>query len=307
MPAIFFTSGTEESGRPTIFGSSKVSDWNWNVHQTDKIPLKCEGLLKDYTLPVVTGARLSASFPYVSPAASPDAPRHTLRRVEHQMDGGYYDNYGIVALNRWLDEGFQELTAEFSKIHERPKVESELQTWNSAKKEWLKEQNFSEFLVIQIRYRTEEDEPVAKTDGFIHQLTAPINGLVSSRVAGQSLRSDQQFDMFCRYWKEQGINIENARFDFCGSAALSWHLTLKDKAKLVEQGEGIKREYEEYAASLSNYEPQTDHSEEARRKHKIAMELLDKAKPIGAATWKVIEFLKKQSGEPLVSAGVEER
>ncbi|HKO90053.1 MAG TPA: hypothetical protein VJU61_02810, partial [Polyangiaceae bacterium] len=40
--------------------------------------------------PVRTAARLSAAFPYVSPAAVlPTQPR---RRV---VDAGYYDNYGV--------------------------------------------------------------------------------------------------------------------------------------------------------------------------------------------------------------------
>ena len=51
------------------------------------------------TIPVVTAARLSATFPYVSPAARAKIPAEADAaedgyHEEHIVDGGYYDNYG---------------------------------------------------------------------------------------------------------------------------------------------------------------------------------------------------------------------
>src|SRR5262249_27402625 len=59
-------------------------------------------LLGDRDLRAATAARLSASFPYVSPAArshlgDPDSA------LAHVVDGGYYDNYGVTSLVEWLD------------------------------------------------------------------------------------------------------------------------------------------------------------------------------------------------------------
>ena len=49
---------------------------------------------------VVTAARLSASFPYVTPASRSNGPGPQ----PHVVDGGYYDNYGMATLTEWLDE-----------------------------------------------------------------------------------------------------------------------------------------------------------------------------------------------------------
>ena len=59
---------------------------------------------RDIGLKAVTAARLSAAFPYVSPAARLDG-------VEpyHLVDGGYYDFYGLVALSQWVDDALEEL------------------------------------------------------------------------------------------------------------------------------------------------------------------------------------------------------
>jgi hypothetical protein len=45
-----------------------------------------------------TAARMSAAFPYVSPAARPPDNSH----FEHFADGGYFDNSGLFALGQWI-------------------------------------------------------------------------------------------------------------------------------------------------------------------------------------------------------------
>jgi hypothetical protein len=210
------------------------------------------------------------------------------------MDGGYYDNYGIVALNRWIDDGLMALNDEFTTTHPKPTEELGIQAWEHSKKQWFAEKGFDRILVVQVRYQSESQEPVSQTEGFTHQLVAPLNGLVSSRVAGQSLRSDQQFDLFCRYWKEQGVDIQNARFDFCGGAALSWHLTPSDKAELVNQGEAIHKDYLEYIASRPAYlsEPGDDEAELLRKDKSLKQ--LDSDHPNGSSAWRVMNFISPQ-------------
>jgi hypothetical protein len=63
-------------------------------------------LYSDYDINVVTAARLSATFPYVSPicrgrnsrVVKPDYPSY------HVADGGYFDNSGFVTALEWLNE-----------------------------------------------------------------------------------------------------------------------------------------------------------------------------------------------------------
>ncbi|MBO3457483.1 hypothetical protein G7B40_004205 [Aetokthonos hydrillicola Thurmond2011] len=63
-------------------------------------------LYADYDINLVTAARLSATFPYVSPicrgrdkqVVNPNYPSY------HIADGGYFDNSGFVAVLEWLNE-----------------------------------------------------------------------------------------------------------------------------------------------------------------------------------------------------------
>jgi hypothetical protein len=58
-----------------------------------------------------TAVRMSASFPYVSPAVN--LPTDPPRRV---VDAGYYDNYGIQVAAAWLDANFDWLVRETSGV-----------------------------------------------------------------------------------------------------------------------------------------------------------------------------------------------
>lgn len=245
MPVVLFTSGTRESGRPVIYGTSKVADWNFNARQANvhRRPDGPEEPFPLLTTAVTTGARLSATFPWVSPSARPD-PRLKTRRAEHQLDGGYYDNYGIVALNAWLDEGLMEIFGTQS-----------LHFWQRVKLQAGNEQRppaatRGRILVIQIRYAQTNQEPLTCAPGFFFQLTAPIFGLYQSRVAGQQLRSDEYFDVFARYWKARGIEVENAAFSFVGDPPLSWHLTQKERADITSQGQQIAFELDHFQEAM---------------------------------------------------------
>ena len=52
---------------------------------------------------LVSAARLSATFPIVSPSARA-AGSWPKRYRYHFVDGGYYDNYGMSTLLEWLDD-----------------------------------------------------------------------------------------------------------------------------------------------------------------------------------------------------------
>jgi len=52
---------------------------------------------------VVTAARLSATFPYVTPVCRPD-PKKEPASSFHVADGGYFDNFGISTAAQWIDK-----------------------------------------------------------------------------------------------------------------------------------------------------------------------------------------------------------
>jgi hypothetical protein len=62
-------------------------------------------LYEGYDMNVATAARLSATFPYVSPICRHDRKEHELAdKKYHFADGGYFDNSGFVTAAEWLDE-----------------------------------------------------------------------------------------------------------------------------------------------------------------------------------------------------------
>jgi predicted acylesterase/phospholipase RssA len=177
--------------------------------------------------PLSTAVRMSASFPYFSPAVPlPTKPR---RRV---VDAGYFDNYGVSLAAAFL----------FSKKHQ----------------DWLAE-NVSKVVLIQIRDGQSEDErqlravpdgvrrqkgPGSVTSRALEEITSPLEGLNNGRVGTTSFRNDGLLELLSKYF-EQARNEPGAdrlpqarrfftvvNFEFPGHVALSWHLSAGEREQI---------------------------------------------------------------------------
>lgn len=173
-----------------------------------------------------TAVRMSASFPYFSPAvALPTRPR---RRV---VDAGYYDNYGVSLAAAFLFSGKNQ--------------------------EWFRD-NVSKIVMIQIRDGQSEDErqlreiPDARRQKGIgnmlsrslEELTSPIEGLNNGRTGTCSYRNDGLLELLNSYfvqWRQEPPPGKLPRekryftvvdFEFPGHVALSWHLSNGEKAQM---------------------------------------------------------------------------
>jgi hypothetical protein len=119
---------------------------------------------------VSTAARMSASFPYISPAALlPTRPR---RRV---VDAGYYDNYGIDLASSWIFHHARVLTQQYTKV-----------------------------ILIQIRDALDEDSrrnPASPTDMSnrvsrgLEGFTSPPEGALAARSSVMAYRNDRQLQV----------------------------------------------------------------------------------------------------------------
>jgi hypothetical protein len=88
-PAIIFNETEAETGRRIVFATADIDS------DSPKRFFPDAGL----DMPVATAARLSATFPYVSPEARSSAGADSARY--HVADGGYYDNSGILSALQW--------------------------------------------------------------------------------------------------------------------------------------------------------------------------------------------------------------
>jgi hypothetical protein len=122
------------------------------------------------TFRIATAVRMSASFPYVSPAVN--LPCDPPRRV---VDAGYYDNYGIQLAAAWVRQNHEALQRLTSGV-----------------------------LLVQIRDSSGErerldvdDAPASAWDvaarGF-EFLTSPVDGLLKARSTVSSFRNDSEVE-----------------------------------------------------------------------------------------------------------------
>jgi hypothetical protein len=228
-PAVIFNTTITESGQRLPLATTDLPEGTPGRLNYDQ--LFTEGERKD--IRILTAVRLSASFPYVSPAAR-------AAKVEgpqsHIVDGGYYDNYGISSLVEWLDA----------------KLRSD--------------QNINKVLIIEIRgapsppsyanadargcpLKPSANAPDRRSRaGWFYQFTAPLRTVLGVRDTGQRAHNDLELDLLVDKWDEQDeeneqdphgeqephrVEITRALFEFDRQdTPLSWHLTTNDKQRI---------------------------------------------------------------------------
>jgi hypothetical protein len=204
-PGVVFNTTIVDNGCPLLF-SSIEHDQNVSVAQVfDK-------LYDGYDAPVTSAVRLSATFPYITPAARAHRSDKTDWRTPeyHVVDGGYYDNYGVTALVECLDNEL-----------DKPEV------------------NVAELMVIRIHSNpvmNAPDRTLEKKRGFFYQVGVPLSALNRVRGAGQLSHGKVEFDLLQKRWRERAgrkVDIQLATFEYPNyDAPLSWHLTAKQKQAL---------------------------------------------------------------------------
>jgi hypothetical protein len=154
-------------------------------------------------LRLATAARMSASFPYVSPAATlPTEPR---RRV---VDAGYYDNYGVNLAAVWLD-------ANRALLEDRKVV------------------------VVQIRDGPSEasleslvgpkDESSSLSRG-LEWLTSPFKALLAARVAAMAYRNDEAIEILGRFLPK----LTTVVFEAPDGVSMTWSLAEEEQKSLLK-------------------------------------------------------------------------
>jgi len=237
-------------------------------------------------LSVATAARLSATFPVVSPAARPAVIDHEWTRTEvvpgrehwevfkegnsflHVVDGGYFETSGVVGALSWLGEAMEQL----SRVGEYTRKG----TSKSA----------SEFFAMppQIVFiqmsgfpvppaRTIKDEG-RDTSGTLFDLISPVVAAVGIRNGVQASFPDELVKLFKKRWDESNAGVRFEHFVFQPvirleewdkkpwlnsgflpqSPPLSWHLRQTEKDRLqLQVNEGLTKEIEQ----LKRFIPET--------------------------------------------------
>lgn len=197
-PAVIYNAMVAETGQPMLFGTTALPD--------RLKPFDFHSHYKDRDVPVTTAVRLSAGFPFVSPAtrADADGPKG---HFSHVVDGGYFDNYGIDSLAMWTHEGLGAL----SPGQRPPRV-----------------------LIIEIcdstpcSSREAAVEPVrgGPRRAWPYQAYAPLEGVIAMRTAAQKVHNRATLRLLKEYWRTQNVYIASQEIAFeAAGAPMSWHLT----------------------------------------------------------------------------------
>lgn len=151
-----------------------------------------------------TAIRMSATFPFISPAVS--LPTNPPRRV---VDAGYYDNYGVNTAAMWLEDH----------------------------KDWIV-RNTSGVLLVQVR-AFPEAQPSAKENSLangINFLTTPLQAVLQARNSVMSYRNDELLELLSKWFEAKtgtGNFFMNATFACSSSASMSWHLTKPERKEIL--------------------------------------------------------------------------
>lgn len=206
-PAVIFNSTFAETGQPFLLSTS-----DFEIGGMKPAPQTFALTYPQQDIPIVTAARLAATFPYVSPAtrALTDKPEN------HVVDGGYYDNFGVGSMALWLNQALEGL----EKSH-RPDV-----------------------LVIQIRSFPTTLVPDPANKGWFYQSYAPVDTLLSVRTTAQLIRDREELSLLERKWAAvDDIQIKFATFEFPGrDAPLSWQLTEKQADRIEAEWQNILKQ-----------------------------------------------------------------
>jgi predicted acylesterase/phospholipase RssA len=233
-PSLVFSPMLVEDGRRLLISNldlKSITESGGSLFVADDDAITCDG---SYSLSAVefyrlfptadefqisTAVRMSASFPYVSPAAA--LPTSPSRRV---VDAGYYDNFGVNTAAVWIYDN----------------------------RDWLRE-NTSGIVVVQIRDKVsqttrhalgQEDKlhPPSWWQRGLGEVLTPVEGALGGLQAAMQFRSDEQLQVL-----SQLFNDDEA--ESCGffttviiqcpvTAALSWYLTDAEYRKVVTSVDG---------------------------------------------------------------------
>ncbi|HYO81433.1 MAG TPA: patatin-like phospholipase family protein [Bryobacteraceae bacterium] len=146
-PAVVYNATITETGERLLMGTTSITQRHGDGRRN------LSEVLHGCDVATVTAARLSATFPFVTPVARPDDKNE---RAYHLADGGYYDNYGTVTAVEWLDEALRTATRTPERV-----------------------------LLLEIHGAPAADQSRGSSRGWAYQFVGPITCILIVRSAGQ--------------------------------------------------------------------------------------------------------------------------
>jgi hypothetical protein len=214
-PMTFFKT-TDEADQSKAFDFNTLFNNSENrIPKNDKVG---EPPTIIYDMDVTTAARLSASFPYVSPVARNNGQ---FKYNYHVTDGGYFDNSGMVTAIEWLN-------------NRRSDQESTLKE--------LMELNVKDIILVQINAFPDANLTAQKGDkGFIMEWVGPLQAVYTVRDSTLKARNTEEINLLKEKFSASGIKVHSYEFTFPSGydQPLSWKLTQEQINNLEKAWEEV--------------------------------------------------------------------
>ncbi len=235
-PAVLFNCTAVETGQPVVFGSSKLTprapapaatdagpDYSPSFHELTK---------SEVDVMVPTAARLSATFPFVSPACRLHGAAKASPDLSY-VDGGYYDNFGVTTAIEFLNHAFSETPDDESKLPDAGRAMlAQLSSGVSIRN----------VLIIEIRAAATSKPNCGRVR--FEQLRAPVRTILAVRSAAQRLRNDTELELAEEAFAGRSVTMKKVVFMYPDvDIPLSWHLT-EDDVTCIDKAwhEGFEKE-----------------------------------------------------------------
>lgn len=212
IPSLVFTPMLVEDGRRLIVSNLDLQPLTYaegpQLDSSEPYSISAIELLKyieeSATMPLVTAVRMSASFPWVMPAAElPVDPRR------HVVDAGYFDDYGVFTAASWIAEHADDL-------RERTRGVA----------------------LVQIRDVAQEvdytDVACSKSPSILRafdELVAPVFGALRERGASMVYRNDVDLEALALLFPKDFFTT--VIFENPAKEALNWYLSPEERRQLL--------------------------------------------------------------------------
>ncbi|MEM7201944.1 MAG: hypothetical protein AAF628_16880 [Planctomycetota bacterium] len=171
-----------------------------------------------------TAARMSATFPYLTPAAFPNLEASagaSNRRGHHLVDGGYYDNYGVASAVDWL-----ELV-----LAARERGDAALE--------------FRQVAIVQLRaFPISLPGEVPPASDFTAELLGPLIGVTRIRDGAAYSRNEVELQRFEDHWnrrlQHRQVQVRSFVFapDRSANGPLNWRMTRQQADDMRQRWDG---------------------------------------------------------------------
>ena len=197
-------------------------------------------------LSLVTAARLSATFTYVSPAARLpfEMSQGSNRNAYHFVDGGYYDNDGTSSVIEFLNSAIKQM--ESSKAHEGRKLRVLLIEIRNG--DDLDSYDSPDSYAHQsgLKYGNHGWTPQADRQrwGAMDQAIAPEEAALNAGLGSVTRRNRRELDILKMAYKDR-LDLQHLVIDYQKASSemhqpLSWHLTTRQQGWISGAMQGSK-------------------------------------------------------------------